>query len=197
VNGYETGLTIKTTLEKAIKLYPLTRWNPITHKSNGFLTDWFIEFHTPQHNQALLRLDWLRYDKFWFALFDEGEKEAVEDEYRFYGVEYETTARQARRRVKNLLDKLEEKMLDSSFQEKRGQLDPSGNPFSERDKLRDTLDALDLLNPTDVFTITFNTSEESLSMDELKKKDYVESFKNKLFLKKVSLLFNSDGLGIT
>lgn len=179
-DDYERGLSITTSLTRAIEAYSLTLWH--RGKSNSFLRDWRIEFYTPRYHQAILSSRHPAPEGKWFSLFDEAEKEMMEDEYRFYGVMYRTTVKLARKRVRNLLEKVEKSLAETPFIPSTNQSWEFRQPFYRRDEIRDIDEALELFGQDDEICLTFYL-EKWPEMDEMRKKEYVKDYKEKLFLK--------------
>ncbi len=166
-------LEIVTSVSKAIELYPFIHGEEAWDR-NRFMAGMRITFHEPKQNQAKISRSISVPDKTWFSLFDDAEKQILEDEYVFYGVEYRTTVKMAKKRVDRLVENLEEKMTDKSFRKEARR-----HNFYHRDELRQVFAALGQLNSDDEIVLNFIFSEWP-NVEKARRKDYVKEFESKL-----------------
>src|SRR4051812_3375865 len=117
---YEASLLIKTSMLKAIEIYPLTHRSDFPSQTNDFLNYFVIEFHKPAPARATFkRTDGLTPKDTWFLLFEDAEREVINDEYMFYGICYKTTVKMALKRLENKMKKLEEYATQASKKTKK------------------------------------------------------------------------------
>ncbi|GEM_PF-4923854 len=167
-------LSIVTSVAKAIEIYPLTLRNSRSGKGNDFLHGWEIEFHKPNQNKArIVESGCFAPVKTWFLLFDEAEKELMEDEYNFYGVEYATSIKLAKRRVSKFLKKTIIPQFAGSNSRSVERI------LYQRDSVTAMARALEYFKEEDEVTLSFVISEFP-SVDEAKNKDYIKEFEQKI-----------------
>ena len=148
-----TKLSITTSVAKAIELYPLIHEGNY-RQENRFLSAFRISFHEPKQNQAVLTRSSSVPDKTWFSLFDDAEKEIMEDEYAFYGIQYSTKAKLALNRV-------------------------SRHNFYHRDQLKQIDHALTKFHEGDQVCLSFVFSEWP-NIEVSRRKDFVKEFESNL-----------------
>src|SRR3990172_659536 len=180
-----SNLRIVTSLIKAIELHPLTHYNSYSQSENGFLHGAKLIFHKPEFNKATFLLSGYAPQKEWFVLFDDAEKEIMEDEYRFYGICYETSVKLSLERLRKLIDKAQIALAVKTKPEANENQDwKVRTSFNYRDSLVEAKKALSCFDETDPITLTFIFSEFP-NIKEAKRKDYVKEFEEKI-LKQVS-----------
>lgn len=170
-------LIIVTSALKAVEIYPLTRGAKYEER-NSFLNNFRIEFHKPNYSRATLNYLFTVPIKESFSLFEENEKEILMDEYTFYGIEYKTTVKQAKRRVDKVVEKLESKLGGAKKASQPSSLQIMSQ-FSERDKFKDIGTALKELRDKDEITLVFMFAEWP-NPEEARKRDYVREFEDKI-----------------
>ena len=168
-----TKLSITTSVAKAIELYPLIHESNY-REENRFLSLFKISFHEPKQNQAVLTRSVSVPDKTWFSIFDDAEKEIMEDEYAFYGIQYSTKAKLALNRVKKLIEKLEEEMSSRSVRKAVGR-----HNFYHRDQLKQIEHALTKFHEGDQVCLSFVFSEWP-NIEVSRRKDFVKEFESNL-----------------
>src|SRR5947209_4423891 len=122
-------LGIVTSISNAIQLYPFIHGE--RSERNRFLSGMTINFQDPKPNQAKIAHSAPIPTNTWFVLFDDAEKEILEDEYAFYGVQYTTTVKLAKKRVEKVGEKLEENMNEKAFRK-----EARHHNFYQRDELK-------------------------------------------------------------
>ena len=165
--------SITTSVTKAIELYPAIHERG-SREGNKFLFEFKIDFHKPKQHQAMLSTSTSVPDKIWFSLFDEAEKEMMEDEYAFYGIEYSTKVKLALNRVRKLIEKLEEEMSSKSVRKAVGR-----HNFYHHNQLAEIEEALTRLHEGDEIRLTFVFSEWP-NIEMARKKEFVKEFENKI-----------------
>lgn len=180
-NESPAKLTIVTSIARALELHSLTHYNSYSEKGNDFLHGFDIEFHRPLYHQAtFLKTDYVP-DKFWFGLFDDAEKTIMEDDYSFYGIQYQTSVKLALERAKKLLEKTMRSLGSKKISSDSG----SGLDFEVRriilyrDWLGDVERALRGFDGGDEITLAFIFMEWP-SIEEARRKDYIKEFEEKL-----------------
>lgn len=173
-------LKIVTSLNKGIELYPLTKWDS-DREPNEFLRGFNIEFKKPQPHQTTFVEKGFVPRNDWFFLFDDAEKEILEDQYAFYGIGYRTTVKLARRRVERILTKLEESIVGEkpNHQSNKKEDIEIRSIFYRRDYLKEVKEALEHFQEDDEITLEFIFTEWP-SVDESRRKEYVKEFEEKL-----------------
>lgn len=176
---YEASLLIKTSMLKAIEIYPLTHKSDFPSQTNDFLNYFFIEFHEPAPGRAVFkRTEGLAPKDTWFLLFEETEKEAISDEYLFYGIRYKTTVKLALKRLENKIEKLEEFATQASTKTKKSRFYIRGT-WARRDYTKDMQEALKLFSPEDEINLNFMVAE--WPENDMEEKEYVKYFEDKIF----------------
>lgn len=165
-----TKLSITTSVAKAIELYPLIHERNY-QGDNRFLSGFRIGFHEPKQHQAVLTRSVSVPDKTWFALFDDAEKEIMEDEYAFYGISYSTKVKLALNRVRKLIAKIEEERSDRRSARMHN--------FHHRDQLKLIEQALTKFHEGDQVCLSFVFSEWP-NIEASRRKDFVKEFQSKL-----------------
>lgn len=181
-NRSPAELTIVTSIARAVRLYPLTQWNDTFEEENRFLRGFKLEFQQPRKHQATFtRTSFIPAEQ-WFCLFDEAEKEIMEDEYAFYGICYKTMVKLARKRLTRMVEKIEDGLGNKTVS---GSKDPSGSnqAFYHRDVSRDAEKALKLFDANDDIVLTFVFADWP-NVDEARKREYVKEVESKLLGKK-------------
>lgn len=185
-NEMPCRLRIVTSMGKAIQLHPLTH-SPSYYRElleprarNEFLEQFDLSFQEPRNHEATFKKESHAPNQMWFSLFADEEKEVLQDDYGFYGVMYRTEVKQARKRVKEKLKKVEAAVVKSPVTLPTGQEDYRvRRTFRQRDEIKAIDQALGYFNLTDEITLTFVFSEWP-DIEQMKKTDYVKEFEDKL-----------------
>lgn len=143
-------LQITTSVSRAIELYPLIHKEGYGNDGSRFLEGLRIHFHKPNHNKAILLDSRTVPNKVWFSLFEDAEKEIMEDDYAFYGIGYETTIKLALKRLQNFLGEYEEEISKRHLEK----VDGRRNLYN-RDELKQIQEALRKLCEDDKIRLEF------------------------------------------
>ncbi len=168
-----TKFSVITSVVKAIELYPLIHESSY-REENRFLSGFRINFHEPKQHQAVLTRSVSVPDKTWFSLFDDAEKEIMEDEFAFYGIEYSTKIKLALNRVRKLIVKFEEEIGSRSVRN-----EVLRHIFYQRDQLKQLEQALTKFHEGDQVCLTFVFSEWP-NVEVARRKDFVKEFESNL-----------------
>jgi hypothetical protein len=177
---YPSKLKIVTSMAKAIEIHPLTHYNSYSQKGNDFLHGSELSFQDPAFNKATFRLSGYAPKKEWFVLFDEAEKEVMEDAYAFYGICYDTTVELALKRINKVIEKAQEALAGKTeFDSNDKEGWNTRAAFYNRDNLIEVKKALGVFNTVDKITLTFIFSEWP-DIEAAKRKEYIKEFEAKL-----------------
>lgn len=165
-----TKLSIKTSVTRAIALYPLIHESNYKDQ-NRFLSGLVINFHQPKQHQAVLTRSVSVPDRTWFSIFDDAEKEIMEDEFAFYGIQYTTKVKFALNRVRKLIEKVED--------ERTNRRSARMHNFHHRDDLKHIEHALTKFHENDEVCLSFVFSEWP-NVETARRKDFVKEFESKL-----------------
>lgn len=165
---------IVTSMSNAINLYPFIHGESGWSERNRFLSGMVINFRHPKPNQAEITDSAPIPKKTWFVLFDDAEKEILEDEYAFYGVQYKTTVKLAKKRVEKVVEKLEVNMNDKAFRK-----EARHQNFYQLDELKHMSEALNKFSDENEVVMNFLFSEWP-DIDKAKRMDYVKEYEGQI-----------------
>lgn len=174
------SLKIVTSIVKAIELHPMTHWRGMGGVGeNDFLGRLDIEFNVPNPGMAVLTNKGMTPNPDWFLLFEEAEKEILEDEYAFYGIQYSTTVKAAIKRLERHLEDFEKEFSRdlSGSKEKRGL--KTRKRLYGRDKVKEMLEALKSFGKDDAIELNFVFTQWP-DIEVARKTDYIKEFESKV-----------------
>ncbi len=171
-------LNITTSNALAVKLHPYTQ---LSYRDNvyGFLRNFKLDFDSPRSGEATFSDSSYIPSYNWFLLFEEAEKEIMEDEYTFYGIRYETNVASAIKRLNKHLDDVESLIAKTQVETTENKDFVRGRRFSLRDEIVDMKKVLSKFDPKDKITMDFVFTEWP-NIEEAKRKDYVHEFEQKV-----------------
>lgn len=174
------SLKITTSIARAIEIHPMTHWKSFGDKcENEFLGRFDLEFKVPNPGNATLTNTGMIPDPNWFLLFEEAEKEIMEDEYAFYGIQYSTTVKAAIKRLEKHLEDFQKEFSSdlSGSKEKRDW--KTRKRLYERDKVKDMLEALKSFGKDDELELNFVFTQWP-DIEIARKTDYIKEFESKV-----------------
>lgn len=168
-------LSIVTSLSRAIDIYPSTEWS--NHKDrNIFMSRFTIEFRKPGPQFATFVCKGYAPTETWFSLFDDAEKEVMEDEFTFYGVRYQTITKLAVKRVESLLRKMGEM---HHLNAKKNSPSDNQRFHYQLEELGKIKEGLKMFDEKDEVVLTFLFPEWP-DIEVAKKTEYIKRFENKI-----------------
>lgn len=177
MNDLPAKLSILTTMNKAIELYPMTVTSWKDPYPENFLKRFRIDFHQPNYGMAVIYSDQYAPDKVWFSLFEEAEKRVVDDDYNFFGVMYETSVKAAKKRIQVLIEKIRKVSVEKMSEYRKRMHTRTTEEIQQIEKV------LDLLGVDDEIHLEF-LFKEWPSSEEMKATDYVKEFQDKIMVYK-------------
>jgi len=175
-----TSLKIVTSIAKAIELQPMTRWRGMGGVGeNDFLRKMEIEFNMPSKGKATFVSDGMIPTPDWFLLFEEAEKEIMEDEYSFYGIQYATTVKAAIKRLRRHIEDLEKEFSRDLSGPKEKRDWKITKRLYGRDKLKEMLEAMKSFGKDDAIELNFVFTQWP-DIELARKTDYIRKFESKV-----------------